>query len=118
MPESDPFILFICIVVGGGCLLTYMLTSHSDNLILLPALGFSLVCMPWIFWIVTVLYRLMSKFFGFRMVIGSLYGDDSGNANAKTSSPLGTTSGVDDIGGGAQIVDANGESPPNSHEIM
>ncbi|KAE8696256.1 Glucose-inhibited division family A protein isoform 1 [Hibiscus syriacus] len=129
MPEPDlaagqtyiwtiTFILFTCVVAGGGCLLSYMLTTHSDNSILIPALGFSLVCMPWIFWIMTVLYRLTSRFFGFRMVIGSLYGNDNGYADAKTSSRSGggTMDGDDDNGDGAQIVDANGESPSNSHE--
>ncbi|GMI93150.1 hypothetical protein HRI_002984300 [Hibiscus trionum] len=118
MPEPDPtvghtyiwiitFILFICIAAGGGCLLTYMLTPDSQSSIFLPALGFSLVCMPWKFWTVTVLYRLISRFFGFRMVIGSLY--DNGNADAKSfghDGAGGTTAGVNDIGG-AQILDVN-----------
>ncbi|KAK8556631.1 hypothetical protein V6N13_064651 [Hibiscus sabdariffa] len=129
MPEPDPtaaptyiwtitFVLFLCIVAGGACLLTYMLTPDSQSSIFLPVLGFSLVCMPWIFWAVTVLYRLISRFFGFRMVIGSLYDNDNGDVDAKSSGhggAGGTTAGVNDIGG-AQVLDVNAKSPPNSSE--
>lgn len=87
MPDSDPgrtyiwtisCVLFICVTIGGGCLLVYMTSPESESPKSLPIVGFILVCMPWIFWIVTVLYRITSRAFGFRMVTGNLYGDHDG----------------------------------------
>ncbi|XVF61057.1 hypothetical protein PTKIN_Ptkin08bG0098400 [Pterospermum kingtungense] len=124
MPEPDPTagraciwaiscILFICIATGGGCLLAYINIPESQSSNLLPVLGFILVCMPWIFWIVTIVYRITSRAFGFRMVIGSLYSHgsvaDKGGANG------GAATGVNDIDG-AQILDVNTKSTPSSPE--
>ncbi|TYH31057.1 hypothetical protein ES288_A01G143500v1 [Gossypium darwinii] len=119
MSEPDPtagrtyiwiitFLLLISIVAGGGCLLTYLLVPNSQSSIFLPTIGFTLDCMPWIFWIIIVVYRFTSRVFGFRMVIDSLYGN--GNATPKSS---GDGVGANDIGG-AQILDVSAKSPPNS----
>ncbi|EOX92617.1 hypothetical protein QUC31_003733 [Theobroma cacao] len=127
MPEPDPkagrayiwtisCILFICIAAGGGCLLAYMTIPDSQSSVLLPALGFTLVCLPWIFWITTVIYRITSRAFGFRMVIGSLYvngsvhrggGDRGGGGGAAAT--------VNDIND-AQILDVSAKSPQSSPE--
>ncbi|XP_022774071.1 uncharacterized protein LOC111316360 [Durio zibethinus] len=125
MPEPDPkagrtciwaisCILFICIAAGGGCLLAYMTVPESQSSNLLPFLGFTLVCMPWIFWILTLVYRIMSRAFGFRMVIGSLYGN-GGVATEGTGDGGGAAAGVNDIDG-AQVLDVNAKSPPSSPE--
>ncbi|XWS44680.1 hypothetical protein CRYUN_Cryun15aG0068500 [Craigia yunnanensis] len=110
-------ILFICIAAGGGCLLAYMTIPESQSSILLPVLGFTLVCMPWIFWIITVLYRITSRAFGFRMVIGSLYGNGSVVAKGAGDGGAGGAGGADadvnDIDG-AQILNVNAKAPPTS----
>ncbi|XWS41288.1 hypothetical protein CRYUN_Cryun17cG0068200 [Craigia yunnanensis] len=105
-------ILFICIAVGGGCLLAYMTMPESQSWNLLAILGFTLVCMPWIFWIITVVYRITSRALGFRMVIGSLYGHGIVAVKA-VGSGGGAIAGVNDIDG-AQILDVNAKSPPSS----
>ncbi|XVF58825.1 hypothetical protein PTKIN_Ptkin07bG0097300 [Pterospermum kingtungense] len=126
MPEPDPktgraciciisSILFICIAAGGGCLLAYITLPESQSTVLLPVIGFTLVCMPWIFWIVTVIYRITSRAFGFRMVVGGLYG--SGSVAPKgandSSSGAAAAAGVNNIDG-AQILDVSVKSPPSS----
>ena len=110
-------ILFICIAAGGGCLLAYISVPESQSSNLLPVLGFTLVCLPWIFWIVTIVYRITSRAFGFRMVIGSLYGNGSVAAKGPGDDGAGggAATGVNDING-AQILDVNAKSPPSSPE--
>ncbi|XVE86490.1 hypothetical protein DITRI_Ditri18aG0038000 [Diplodiscus trichospermus] len=123
MPEPDPkagrtyvwtisCILFICISAGGGCLFAYLILPESQSFILLVVLGFILVCLPWMFWTITVVYRITSRAFGFRMVIGSLYGN--GSAIAKSVGGDAAV-GVNDIDG-AQILDVNTKSAPTSPE--
>ncbi|XWS29922.1 hypothetical protein CRYUN_Cryun24cG0072200 [Craigia yunnanensis] len=111
-------ILFICIATGGGCLLAYITIPKSQSSILLPVLGFTFVCMPWIFWIITIVYRITSRAFGFRMVIGTLYGNGSVTSKGAADDGGGgggATVGVNDIGG-AQILDVNVKSRPSSLE--
>ncbi|XVF14849.1 hypothetical protein REPUB_Repub09cG0096600 [Reevesia pubescens] len=108
-------ILFICIAAGGGCLLAYMTIPESESSNLLPILGFTLVCLPWVFWIVTVVYRITSRAFGFRMVIGSLYTNGSVTAKGDGDGDGAAVDGVNDIDG-AQILDVNAKSPPGSPE--
>ncbi|XWS33134.1 hypothetical protein CRYUN_Cryun22dG0052700 [Craigia yunnanensis] len=128
MPEPDPkasctyiwtisCILFICIAAGGGCLLAYITIPESQSSILLPAIGFTLVCMPWIFWIITVVYRITSRAFGFRMVIGGLYGNGSVAVigGLYGQGPLDSDVDVNVIDG-AQILDVNAKSPSSSSE--
>ncbi|XVF17016.1 hypothetical protein REPUB_Repub10bG0080500 [Reevesia pubescens] len=128
MPEPDPTagrtfiwtiscILFICIAAGGGCLLAYMIVPESQSSILLPALGFTLVCLPWIFWIITVVYRITSRAFGFRMVIGSLYSNDSvaPKCEGDVGAGSGAADGVNNIDD-AKILDVNTKFPTSSPE--
>ncbi|CAN8229898.1 unnamed protein product [Cochlearia groenlandica] len=86
MPVPDPgarrtFIclitcfLFLSIFAGGGCLIAYTIQPYPP--IWLAYLGIFFVCLPWFFWFLTFAYRIVSRTFGFRMVIGS-----SGNAEA------------------------------------
>ncbi|KAE8665749.1 Glucose-inhibited division family A protein isoform 1 [Hibiscus syriacus] len=100
-------ILFVCVVVGGGCFLAYVTVDEYQSSSLLLVLGFAFVCTPWIFWILTVMYRLLSRAFGFRMVLCGLYvnntakvsGDDGGGDECK---------GGDDV-----IVDVDEKSNEN-----
>ncbi|KAE8735807.1 Glucose-inhibited division family A protein isoform 1 [Hibiscus syriacus] len=130
MPEPDlgriyiwtiSGILFVCVAIGAGCLLVYMTSPRSPSSDFLPILGFFLVCMPWLFWIITIVYRIMSRAFGFRMVAGNLYGNSStttksaGNGSTGSSGDGGggATVGNNDIDG-AEIRDAGAEPQPNS----
>ncbi|XP_022751986.1 uncharacterized protein LOC111300623 [Durio zibethinus] len=126
MPEPDPeagrtfiwtlsCILFICIAAGGGCLLAYLTVPESQSSLLLPVLGFTLVSLPWIFWIITVVYRITSRAFGFRMVIGSLYGNGSVAAKGVDGGDGDTAASDNDING-AEILDFNAKSPSTSLE--
>jgi len=92
----------------------YMTLPESQSSILLPTFGFILVCMPWLFWISTVLYRIVSRAFGFRMVIGSLYGN--GGFDRGAGGGGGGAATVDDHIDDAQVLDVNAKSPPSSPE--
>ncbi|KAK8686938.1 hypothetical protein V6N13_085772 [Hibiscus sabdariffa] len=56
------------VAVGGGCLLVYMTSAEPQSSNLLPILGFVLVCMPCLFWIITIVYRITSRAFGAEIV--------------------------------------------------
>ncbi|KAL0798264.1 hypothetical protein Bca101_053438 [Brassica carinata] len=90
MPVPDPgagrvfiflitLFLFLSIAVGGGCLIAYTILPYPPAW--LSYLGIFFVCLPWSFWILTFAYRIVSRTFGFRMVIGS--GGNSNNANVE-----------------------------------
>ncbi|XP_039031869.1 uncharacterized protein LOC120166709 [Hibiscus syriacus] len=125
MPEPDigriyiwtiSCILFICVAIGAGCLLVYMTSPRSPSSDFLPILGFVLVCMPWLFWIITILYRITSRAIGFRMVAGNLYGNSS--ATTKSAGNRSTGGGGGGGGGGdggttACNNDIDGEKIPN-----
>ncbi|KAF8073284.1 hypothetical protein N665_1122s0013 [Sinapis alba] len=87
MPVPDPgagrvfiflitLFLFLSIAVGGGCLIAYTILPYPP--VWLSYLGIFFVCLPWSFWILTFAYRILSRTFGFRMVIGS--GGNNNNA--------------------------------------
>ncbi|KAL4332431.1 hypothetical protein GQ457_07G007020 [Hibiscus cannabinus] len=109
-------ILFISVTIGAGCLLVYITSPESQSSNLLPILGFILVCMPWIFWIATIIYRITSRAFGFRMVAGNLYGNSSSTSKSVDDGSVGgggITVGDKDIDG-AEIIDGSAKSQPNS----
>ncbi|KAK7358797.1 hypothetical protein VNO77_00736 [Canavalia gladiata] len=60
-------LLFISIMAGGACLVAYMILPESESTAWLPALGVTLVCLPWAFWMLTCLYRIFSRCFGCRI---------------------------------------------------
>ncbi|KAL4352051.1 hypothetical protein GQ457_06G034620 [Hibiscus cannabinus] len=97
-------ILFVFLVAGGGCLLAYITVPEYQSSNLLPVLGLIFVCMPWIFWILTVLYRLLSRAFGFRMVLDGLYVENSAKVRG------------DDNGDVAEVVDVDVKSNKNDGE--
>lgn len=61
-------LLFICVFSGGALLVLYLCQPETSTTSWYPVVGILLVCLPWLFWFVTFLYRLLSRKFGFRMV--------------------------------------------------
>lgn len=78
--------LFLSIAVGGGFLLMYMILPESDSTYWLPIAGVTLVCLPWLFWLCTCLYRIISRLSGFRMSIGGVGGGAGGGGGGGGSS--------------------------------
>nr|XP_004508631.1 uncharacterized protein LOC101500383 [Cicer arietinum] len=89
MPESDSssgrafiwlvtFFLFLSLLLGGVCLVAYMIIPESETASWLPIVGVSLVCLPWAFWFFTCLYRIFSRCFGFRVRMGMSNGGGGG----------------------------------------
>ncbi|KAL9247530.1 hypothetical protein vseg_020954 [Gypsophila vaccaria] len=78
MPENKPagsyfvwvvvIFLFACIFLGGTFLLLYTIEPISESTSWYPVVGIFLVCLPWFFWLLLVLYRIISRRLGFRMV--------------------------------------------------
>jgi len=65
-------------VAGGACLVAYMLLPESEtSSSWIPEIGVALVCLPWLFWLLTFLYRVFSRIFGCRVSIGG--GGSGGN---------------------------------------
>lgn len=60
--------LFSCILSGGTFLVLYMTQPETPTTSWYPIIGIVLVCLPWFFWLLTVLYRILSRTLGFRMV--------------------------------------------------
>lgn len=71
-------VLFLSIAAGGGCLVVYMLQPNSPYSTWLPFAGVAFVCLPWLFWVLTCFYRLISRAFGFR--VGVAPGGGGGGA--------------------------------------
>ncbi|XP_039042478.1 uncharacterized protein LOC120181419 [Hibiscus syriacus] len=101
-------ILFVCVFVGGGCFLAYVTVDEYQSSSLLPVLGFVFVCTPWIFWILTVMYRLLSRAFGFRMMLRSLYVNNTAKVSGNNGSGGDERKGADDV-----VVDVDEKSNEN-----
>ena len=69
----------MCIIAGGGCLLAYLLLPQEQVSSWLPVVGVILVCLPWTFWLLTFIYRIVSRAFGFRVSFGGNGGGKGGN---------------------------------------
>ncbi|KAG5067189.1 hypothetical protein JHK86_010920 [Glycine max] len=74
--------LFICVLAGGGCLVEYMVFPESEVPPWMPLLGFTLICLPWAFWLLTFLYRVLSRCCGCRFGFGGGCGGDGGRDGA------------------------------------
>jgi hypothetical protein len=85
MPVEDPtsgrlfiwlvsFFLFITIAAGGSLLLMYVVLPADPSRAWFPVAGIALVCLPWLFWVLTCFYRILSRIFGFRIAVGSING--------------------------------------------
>ncbi|CAJ1937779.1 unnamed protein product [Sphenostylis stenocarpa] len=118
MPVSDPSsgrtfvwiitgVLFISILAGGACLVAYVLLPESEtSSSWIPEIGVGLVCLPWLFWFLTFIYRILSRIFGCRVSIGS--GGSGGNwASAKSD---------EEIASQAKGTNLNRASSVASHE--
>ncbi|EEF46065.1 uncharacterized protein LOC8281221 [Ricinus communis] len=99
MPVADPIsgrlfiwliscFLFLSIAIGGTFLILYILLPPDASRSWLPIAGVILVCLPWVFWCITCLYRIFSRALGFRVVLGGGGGGggNSGRAHPNVSS--------------------------------
>ncbi|KAJ6682716.1 MEMBRANE LIPOPROTEIN-RELATED [Salix koriyanagi] len=69
----------------GAAYCSCILSSPTDpSRAWLPVAGIALVCMPWIFWLLTCIYRIFSRLFGFRVAIGS-GGGGAGGGRARAN---------------------------------
>ncbi|KAG7035293.1 hypothetical protein SDJN02_02088, partial [Cucurbita argyrosperma subsp. argyrosperma] len=75
------FVLFLSVLSGGGCLLMYITLPETENTAWLPVAGLSLVCLPWFFWFLTFLYRIISRACGFRVSLGLVVNEDAAATN-------------------------------------
>ncbi|KAJ0040411.1 hypothetical protein Pint_27403 [Pistacia integerrima] len=101
MPVRDPhsgyafiwlvsFTLFLFLAAGGGCLVMYMILPESQSSSWLAITGVTLVCLPWLFWFVTCMYRIISRVLGFRMVVGSGGNNNDTSMSNNGSAPVPT----------------------------
>ncbi|KAJ9177843.1 hypothetical protein P3X46_013009 [Hevea brasiliensis] len=84
--------LFTCVTVGGIFLLLYIVLPQNQAKPWLPIVGVTLVCLPWIFWCFTCLYRIISRALGIRVVIRCGGGGGDGGSSARTRSNVSNTS--------------------------
>ncbi|KAB1210520.1 hypothetical protein CJ030_MR2G029004 [Morella rubra] len=127
MPELDPragnaFIsiifvfLFLCLAAGGGCLVIY--TTQPNPSSWLEFAGVAFVCLPWLFWLLTCFYRVISRTCGSRFVVrrdgggegGGCGGPCEGDAPAGGGSPH-LVNAAEDMATGAGIVETSVRSP-------
>ncbi|QCD84856.1 uncharacterized protein LOC114179827 [Vigna unguiculata] len=87
-------VLFMSIVAGGACLVAYMLLPESEtSSSWIPEIGVALVCLPWFFWLLTFVYRVLSRAFGCRVSLAGVGSADvevasrakAGNLNRDSS---------------------------------
>ncbi|KAI3974384.1 hypothetical protein MKX01_031053 [Papaver californicum] len=69
-------VLFFCIVAGGVFLALYIHLPESESSAWYPAAGMILVGIPWIFWLLTLIYSCLKK-----LVLGSINSDKNNNNN-------------------------------------
>ncbi|XP_021771878.1 uncharacterized protein LOC110736028 [Chenopodium quinoa] len=124
-------LLLIFTVSGAVFLVLYMIQPAYLDTSLYPVIGGSLVCFPWFFWFLTLVYRIVSRACGFRMSCfgssGADHPDDavpSGvsarNSNGDGVSPIqivstGTSNGVVDGGNGSNVDLENGSGNENEN---
>uniref|UniRef100_A0A2N9G275 Uncharacterized protein n=1 Tax=Fagus sylvatica TaxID=28930 RepID=A0A2N9G275_FAGSY len=71
-------LLFLSMVVGGGCLIISIIQPDLPLSSRLPFVGMALIGLPWLFWVFTCCYRCMSRTFGYR--VGAAGGGEGGSA--------------------------------------
>lgn len=90
--------LFLSVVAGGGCLLMYMILPEPQTRgrHWLPIIGVALVCLPWVFWFLTFVYRLISRRSGSRFGIGNAGGAGGAkNINTAAAAAANVRAGTD-----------------------
>ncbi|KAI9079710.1 hypothetical protein K1719_038331 [Acacia pycnantha] len=93
--------LLICLLAGGACLASYLLLPASKASSSLAVAGVTLIGLPWAFWALTFLYRILSRTFGFRLGAGEANCGGGGGGNF-TNAPenANTGSGEGNVQGG------------------
>ncbi|BFG30280.1 hypothetical protein CerSpe_165540 [Prunus speciosa] len=88
--------LFVSVVAGGGCLLMYMILPEPQTRdhYWLPIIGVALVCLPWVFWFLTFVYRFISRRSGSRFGVGNA-GGAGGAKNINTAAAANVRPGTD-----------------------
>ncbi|KAL8159179.1 hypothetical protein V2J09_000716 [Rumex salicifolius] len=92
-------VLFICLSAGGTLLVIYMISPDSSSVASYPAIGISLVCLPWLFWFITFLYRLLSRKLGFHMVFWGATLDSLHHRSSTVGLPGGDETANSGVGG-------------------
>ncbi|CAM0874730.1 unnamed protein product [Alopecurus aequalis] len=65
-PAGSPLVwvvtalLLLSVLGGGGCLVAYVLLPPGESPVWIPAVGLSLVALPWAFWLATSAYRCVT----------------------------------------------------------
>lgn len=134
MPVADPgsgrffiwvvsCILFTSVAVGGSFLITYLILPPKPTHAWLAVAGVTLICLPWVFWVLMCCYRIISRACGFRVAIGS--GGDAGNhalddafcttGNAPPNDPSNLESALGTLQGGADDKQARGMGHQNDN---
>lgn len=92
-------LLFVFTVSGAIFLVLYMIqpTPNTDSWYLI--IGVSLVCFPWFFWFLTILYRFVSRACGFRMMCCGPFGDDHLDVDIPLGGPT-----INNGGGNGDVV--------------
>ncbi|XP_059431549.1 uncharacterized protein LOC132165060 [Corylus avellana] len=99
-------VLFVSLAAGGGCLVLYIIQPDSDYASWLPFVGVALVCLPWLFWMLTCLYRVISRACGVRVAAsGGRGGRQGGNGGG----------GAFDQGGSARANVVNNNNNNNNN---
>ena len=95
-------LLFVCTISGAIFLVLYMTQNEStSSTSWYPIIGVSLVCLPWFFWLLTFLYRIISRSFGFRFICFNPFG--SGHPDDEIAPPA-NGSGGGGVGLSASVV--------------
>ncbi|KAK7247599.1 hypothetical protein RIF29_42485 [Crotalaria pallida] len=126
MPVSDPSsgrrfiwlvtcLLLISILAGGACLVAYMVLPESETSSWISIIGVTLVCLPWAFWFLTFLYRVISRCCGLR--VGGGYGANGGGGRSVGGGGIASRNAdVEGAGQSSKGSDINRECSVNSHE--
>ncbi|KAK4774746.1 hypothetical protein SAY86_009681 [Trapa natans] len=96
MPVADPragrvfvwlisSIIMLSLAAGGVFLVVYMTQPDDYTASAWPLYaGMSLVCLPWFFWFILIMYRCISRSLGFRIVCGDCCGGDEAEGSNMT----------------------------------
>lgn len=99
--------LFVSILAGGGCLLMYIIIPHEPGTMSwLPITGVALVCLPWLFWFLTFIYRVISRISKNKSNSGG--GAAVANINTVTGANAITSSESNEVTGDQRLSDGHG----------
>ncbi|XP_027942515.1 uncharacterized protein LOC114196162 [Vigna unguiculata] len=78
-------VLFACVLVGGGCLIEFLILPESKVPSWILVLGFFLLSLPWVFWLLTFLYQIFSRCCGRRIGFDVEKKGDGGSGGGATA---------------------------------